>query len=272
MTKGKDESTKFRTSEQLNPLQTPNSQLQTYRHSSIFTYLCPMAKILQIETATAVCSVALSINGETISVKEEQGQNLHAANLTLFIDEVIKAAGLSYSELDAIAVSKGPGSYTGLRIGVSTAKGLCYALDKPLIAVETLEMMAAGFLAENPAYSGLICPMIDARRMEVYTSVFASSLNVLLPTEAKIIDETSFADLLSQHPITFLGDGAAKCAEVLTQQNAKFDSANFNSAAYMSKLAIHAFDNSDFEDVAYFEPFYLKDFVVTQSKKQQAQG
>jgi tRNA threonylcarbamoyladenosine biosynthesis protein TsaB len=231
-----------------------------------------MAKILQIETATAVCSVALSIKGEMISFKEEQGQNLHAANLTLFIDEVLKVAGVSYQDLDAVAVSKGPGSYTGLRIGVSTAKGLCYALDKPLIAIETLKMMAAGFLTRNPDYVGLICPMIDARRMEVYTSVFDSSLNILTPTEAKIIDETSFADFLSQQPITFLGDGAAKCGTVLIHQNAKFDTANFNSAIYMSRLANEAFDKDNFEDVAYFEPFYLKDFVVTTSKKQQIQS
>ncbi|KQM76929.1 tRNA threonylcarbamoyladenosine biosynthesis protein TsaB [Pedobacter sp. Leaf216] len=231
-----------------------------------------MANILQIETATAICSVALSVNGETISLKEEQGQNLHAANLTLFIDEVIKAAGLNYQELDAIAVSKGPGSYTGLRIGVSTAKGLCYALDKPLIAIETLAMMAAGFLAKNPHYTGLICPMIDARRMEVYTSIFDPSLNVITPTEAKIIDETSFGDFLSQQPITFLGDGAAKCAAVLTHVHTAFDAANYNSATYMSRLATEAFNKGNFEDVAYFEPFYLKDFVVTQSKKQQAQS
>ncbi|WP_316847510.1 tRNA (adenosine(37)-N6)-threonylcarbamoyltransferase complex dimerization subunit type 1 TsaB [Pedobacter psychrodurus] len=231
-----------------------------------------MAKILQIETATAVCSVALSINGETISFKEEQGQNLHAANLTLFIDEVLKTAGVSYKDLDAVAVSKGPGSYTGLRIGVSTAKGLCYALNKPIIAIETLEMMAAGFLTENPDYMGLICPMIDARRMEVYTSIFDPSLNILIPTEAKIIDETSFADFIAQQPITFLGDGAAKCAEVLSHHNARFNPSNFNSATYMSRLAAEAFDKGNFEDVAYFEPFYLKDFVVTASKKQQAQG
>ncbi|WP_175635176.1 tRNA (adenosine(37)-N6)-threonylcarbamoyltransferase complex dimerization subunit type 1 TsaB [Pedobacter ghigonis] len=230
-----------------------------------------MAKILQIETATAVCSVALSVDGKTVSVKEETGQNLHASRLTLFIDEVLKNAGLNYSELDAIAVSKGPGSYTGLRIGVSTAKGLCYALDKPLIAIETLKMMAAGFESENPDYTGLIGPMIDARRMEVYTSVFDTSLNVLLPTEAKIIDETSFADLLATQQITFLGDGAAKCADVLTHENAHFDAANFNTAAYMSALAETAFQQRNFEDVAYFEPFYLKDFVVTQPKKQQAQ-
>lgn len=226
-----------------------------------------MAKILQIETATQVCSVALSMNGKTISVKEEIGQNLHASNLTLFIDEVIKAAGLAYSDLDAIAVSKGPGSYTGLRIGVSTAKGLCYALDKPLIAIETLKMMAVGFLAQNPDYPGLICPMIDARRMEVYTTIFDSELNELAPTSAKIIDETSFAELLAENQINFIGDGAEKCAEILTHSNASFDNANFNSAQYLSPLAHKAFEQIAFEDVAYFEPFYLKDFVVTQPKK-----
>ncbi|MET0572403.1 MAG: tRNA (adenosine(37)-N6)-threonylcarbamoyltransferase complex dimerization subunit type 1 TsaB [Pedobacter agri] len=225
-----------------------------------------MATILQIETATQVCSVALSIDGKTICVKEEIGQNLHASNLTLFIEDVIHATKLTYQDLDAIAISKGPGSYTGLRIGVSTAKGLCYALDKPLIAIETLKMMAAGFIAENQ-FSGLICPMIDARRMEVYTAVFNTELNALEPTSAKIIDETSFANLLATNQITFLGDGAAKCVETLQQSNASFSEANFNSAKYMSLLANQAFQQSDFEDIAYFEPFYLKDFVVTQPKK-----
>ncbi|MFD2286824.1 tRNA (adenosine(37)-N6)-threonylcarbamoyltransferase complex dimerization subunit type 1 TsaB [Pedobacter petrophilus] len=226
-----------------------------------------MAKILQIETATQVCSVALSIDGNTVAVKEESGQNIHASNVTLFIEEVMKAAGLTYPEIDAVAVSKGPGSYTGLRIGVSTAKGLCYALEKPLIAIETLKMMSAGFQIENPAYRGLICPMIDARRMEVYTSVFNSSLEIIEPTSAKIIDETSFANLLSQNRITFLGDGAAKCAETLNHPNADFSNQNFNAAPYMSALANLAFNHGNFEDVAYFEPFYLKDFVVTQPKK-----
>ncbi|RZL68792.1 MAG: tRNA (adenosine(37)-N6)-threonylcarbamoyltransferase complex dimerization subunit type 1 TsaB [Pedobacter sp.] len=226
-----------------------------------------MATLLQIETATQVCSVALSVDGKTISIKEEIGQNLHASNLTLFIDEAIKSAGLVYQDLDAIAVSKGPGSYTGLRIGVSTAKGLCYALDKPLISIETLKMMAAGFIIENPHYSGLICPMIDARRMEVYTSVFDISLKVKESTSAKIIDESSYSDFLSSNTVTFLGDGAAKCAETLNQENAKFSASNFNSAKYMSVLADAAFNAKTFEDVAYFEPFYLKDFVVTQPKK-----
>ncbi|QPH39746.1 tRNA (adenosine(37)-N6)-threonylcarbamoyltransferase complex dimerization subunit type 1 TsaB [Pedobacter endophyticus] len=226
-----------------------------------------MAKILQIETATQVCSVAVSIDGKTVSVKEQSGQNLHASSLTLFVEEAIKSIGLSYSEIDAVAVSKGPGSYTGLRIGVSTAKGLCYALEKPLIAIETLKMMAAGFLLENRDYKGLVCPMIDARRMEVYTSVFDAALNVIEPTSAKIIDENSFLNLLPNNQITFIGDGSSKCGDVLNHANACFSDSNFNSAAYMSGLADSAFNNGQFEDVAYFEPFYLKDFVVTQPKK-----
>lgn len=226
-----------------------------------------MAKILQIETATAVCSVALSIDGKTVSIKEEGGQNLHASNLTLFIEHVMLDSGFTLRDLDAVAISKGPGSYTGLRIGVSTAKGLCYALDKPLIAIETLKMMAAGFVFENPAYQGLICPMIDARRMEVYTAVFDENLNVSEETSAKIIDEHSFLELLSNQKITFLGDGAAKCADVLNHQNASFNAANYNSAGNMSSLAQNAYTEANFEDVAYFEPFYLKDFVLTQPKK-----
>lgn len=226
-----------------------------------------MAKILLIETATAFCSVALSIDGKIISVKEEGGRNLHASNLTLFIDEVLNNSGMNYSDLDAVGISKGPGSYTGLRIGVSTAKGLCYALEKPLIAIETLKMMAAGFLIQNPGYTGLVCPMIDARRMEVYTAVYNSDLNLLEPTSAKIIDENSFSDLFSEDTITFLGDGASKCIETLNHTNVHFDDANFNSASNMSALAENAFNDSIFEDVAYFEPYYLKDFVTTQPKK-----
>lgn len=226
-----------------------------------------MAKILQLETATSVCSVALSIDGITISSKEEVGQNLHASKLTLFIDEVIKSAGLAYSDLDAVAISKGPGSYTGLRIGVSTAKGLCYALNKPLIAIETLKMMAAGFVELKPGYQCLICPMIDARRMEVYTTVFDNKLNVLEETSAKIVDENSFENFLSNQTVTFIGDGASKCAETLNKETALFNNQNFNSATNMSALAFDEFKAGNFEDVAYFEPFYLKDFVLTQPKK-----
>ncbi|WP_367866285.1 tRNA (adenosine(37)-N6)-threonylcarbamoyltransferase complex dimerization subunit type 1 TsaB [Pedobacter sp. WC2423] len=226
-----------------------------------------MVTILQLETATQVCSAALSVNGETIAVKELAAQNIHAGSLTLFIQEVMATAGLTYAQLDAVAVSKGPGSYTGLRIGVSTAKGLCFALDKPLIGVETLRMMAQGFLKTAESYTGLVCPMIDARRMEVFTGLYDTQLNEVLPVEAKIIEETSYQEQLNTHQITFIGDGAMKCSAAIISPNAAFSDLNFNSAANMSLLAYNAFKADHFEDVAYFEPYYLKDFVVTQAKK-----
>lgn len=226
-----------------------------------------MPTILQIETATQACSAAISTDGVTIAVKELIAQNIHAGSLTLFIDEVMKAAGLDYRQLDAIAVSKGPGSYTGLRIGVSTAKGLCFALDKPLLAVDTLKMMADGFLQLHPDYSGYVCPMIDARRLEVFTAVFDSSGEMILPVTAKIIDADSFNEQLQAATITFIGDGAAKCQGVIASPNAKFSAANFNSASNMSRIAQELFLARQFEDVAYFEPFYLKDFVLTTPKK-----
>lgn len=226
-----------------------------------------MITILQIETATQVCSAAISQDGKTIALKEEMASNIHAGSLTLFIKSVMDSAGLKYEELDAVAVSKGPGSYTGLRIGVSTAKGLCFALDKPLIAIDTLQMMAEGFATQQPENKGLICSMIDARRMEVFTTVFDHQLKHISPIEAKIIDEQSFEGLLTDHTITFIGDGAAKCREVLNHEHASFSESNFNSAANMSRLALKAFQAGNFEDVAYFEPFYLKDFVLTTPKK-----
>ncbi|TDQ06457.1 tRNA (adenosine(37)-N6)-threonylcarbamoyltransferase complex dimerization subunit type 1 TsaB [Pedobacter metabolipauper] len=226
-----------------------------------------MATLLQIETATQVCSVALSKDGQTIMLKERMANNIHASNLTLFIQEVMTAAGLQYTDLDAIAVSKGPGSYTGLRIGVSTAKGLCFALDKPLLGIDTLQMMAEGFLIENPGYDGLICAMIDARRMEVFTAVYNAGLNPVIPVNAKIIDEHSFEEILKENKVTFIGDGAAKCKDVLQHAHAAFSESNYNSATHMSRLANQAFHAAEFEDVAYFEPFYLKDFVFTTPKK-----
>lgn len=226
-----------------------------------------MATILQIETATSVCSVALSVNGKTVALKEEKAPNIHASSLTLFIEEVMKSADVSYASLDAIAVSKGPGSYTGLRIGVSTAKGLCFALDKPLIAINTLKMMASGYLSQHPNFGGLVCPMIDARRMEVFTAVYSHDLAEVQHTHAKIIDEKSFAPELQNHFVAFIGDGAEKCKLTLDHPNAHFYSDNFNSAALMSELVDEAFTSKSFEDVAYFEPFYLKDFVLTTPKK-----
>lgn len=226
-----------------------------------------MATILQIETATPVCSVAISVDGETIALKEEKAQNIHAASLTLFIDEAMKNANLNYAELDAIAVSKGPGSYTGLRIGVSTAKGLCFALDKPLIAINTLKMMANGYLSQHANFGGLVCPMIDARRMEVFTAVFNHRLEEVEQTHAKIIDNKSFVLELQNNYVSFIGDGAEKCTAVIDNPNAHFQSENYNSAANMSSLAYEAYQHNEFEDVAYFEPFYLKDFVLTTPKK-----
>jgi len=226
-----------------------------------------MPTILQIETATQACSAAISRDGLTIAVKELIAQNIHAGSLTLFIDEVMKAAGLDYRQLDAIAVSKGPGSYTGLRIGVSTAKGLCFALDKPLLAVDTLKMMADGFLQLNPSYDGYVCPMIDARRLEVFTALFDASGDILLPVTAKIIDADSYAEQLQAAAITFIGDGAAKCEGIIDSPNANFSGTNFNSASNMSRIAQELFQARQFEDVAYFEPFYLKDFVLTTPKK-----
>ncbi|MFN0257865.1 tRNA (adenosine(37)-N6)-threonylcarbamoyltransferase complex dimerization subunit type 1 TsaB [Pedobacter ureilyticus] len=226
-----------------------------------------MSTILQIETATPVCSVAISVDGKTIALKEEKAPNIHAASLTLFIEEAMKMAKLAYADLDAIAVSKGPGSYTGLRIGVSTAKGLCFALDKPLIAINTLKMMANGYLSQHPNFGGLVCPMIDARRMEVFTAVFDHRLGEVENTHAKIVDDKSFVLELQNNYISFIGDGAEKCKAVIDDPNAHFKLDNYNSATYMSSLAFAAYQANEFEDVAYFEPFYLKDFVFTTSKK-----
>lgn len=226
-----------------------------------------MITILQIETSTQYCSAAISQDGETRALKIAAGQNLHAGSLTLFIDEVLKTANLQYQDLDAVAVSKGPGSYTGLRIGVSTGKGLCYALDKPLIAIDTLKMMANGFLKANPGFNDLVCPMIDARRLEVYTALYAPLGQEIEPVSAKVIDGNSFAPELRASKITFIGDGALKCEPVIDNANATFLAENFNTAANMSELAFQRFEAGAFEDVAYFEPFYLKDFMITVSKK-----
>lgn len=220
--------------------------------------------ILQIETATTVCSVALSENGRVLAFKEADQRNIHAEKITIFVEEVLKDAGKTFNDIEAIAVSSGPGSYTGLRIGVSAAKGLSFALDKPLIAVETLETMAYGLIAEKSFGDDiLLCPMIDARRMEVYTAVFDSRGSRIVPTSAEIIDGNSFSDLLSKHKIIFFGDGAEKCREVLAvHPNAEIVGDFTNSAKYLTKRAAEKYLAGDFEDVAYFEPYYLKDFIA----------
>ncbi|MBN2615416.1 MAG: tRNA (adenosine(37)-N6)-threonylcarbamoyltransferase complex dimerization subunit type 1 TsaB [Bacteroidales bacterium] len=227
-----------------------------------------MALILSIETSTRVCSVALSENGKLLALEESTAQHSHAEQITVFSEQVLYKAGKNFRDLDAIAVSKGPGSYTGLRIGVSTAKGFCYSLDKPLISVGTLPALASGMIqslidqGKNPD-SYLFCPMIDARRMEVYAAVYDSTLNVKRKVEAEVIDEQSYADFLNEKPVLFIGDGAPKCKETLEgKDNASFTEQPFlPSASYMIPLAEQKFAAKEFENVAYFEPFYLKDFI-----------
>ncbi|MEO6903634.1 MAG: tRNA (adenosine(37)-N6)-threonylcarbamoyltransferase complex dimerization subunit type 1 TsaB [Bacteroidia bacterium] len=232
-----------------------------------------MALILNLETATTVCSVSLGKDGKLLALKELQGDYTHAENLTSFIEEVLSQAKLSLSQLDAIAISKGPGSYTGLRIGVSTAKGLCYALNKPLIAVDTLQHLSLNLPVSiiGNAVDVVLCPMIDARRMEVYCALYNINNDCLKSTWAEIIDNHSFADLFSDSSkiVYFFGDGAAKCKEILSlKNNALFIDNVFPSAKNMIPLSEKAFLTNQFEDVAYFEPFYLKDFVAGKKKIQ----
>ena len=215
--------------------------------------------ILNIETATKNCSVSLAKNGETILCKEiaEQGYS-HAEKLHVFIEEIIKETGISVNDLNGIAVSKGPGSYTGLRIGVSSAKGLCYALGIPLISVDTLQVLAKKVVVKD----GLIVPMLDARRMEVYSAIFDKSYSKIKEVQAEILTENSYAGITNI--IYFIGDCQDKCQTVLKGNNFHFLSEIvYPSANEMSALSYEKFINNDFEDVAYFEPFYLKDFLIT---------
>lgn len=228
-----------------------------------------MALILNIETATTVCSVSLAKDGKLISLKEQNGDYSHAENLTVFIEDVCKQANINLSKIDAIAVSKGPGSYTGLRIGVSTAKGLCYSLDKPLIAVETLKSLTESIRISDFKFqiADLLCPMLDARRMEVYCAIYDSQGNVFKETSAEIIDEHSFADILKTNKVIFFGDGASKCKEIFSKNsNAIFIDDVVPSAKDMITLSEKAYNAKEFEDVAYFEPYYLKDFVAGKKK------
>nr|WP_315195484.1 tRNA (adenosine(37)-N6)-threonylcarbamoyltransferase complex dimerization subunit type 1 TsaB [uncultured Flavobacterium sp.] len=222
-----------------------------------------MSYILNIETATKNCSVALAKEGKTILCKEiaEEGYS-HAERLHVFIEEIISEAGIQLKDLTAIAVSQGPGSYTGLRIGVSAAKGLCYALDIPLIAVDTLQSLAFKVKVTD----GLIVPMIDARRMEVYSAVFSATLEKKREVLAEIIDENSFEDFAEK--VYFVGDCNEKCKAVLTKDNFVFlDEIKYPSANEMSALSFDKYKISDTVDVAYFEPYYLKDFLITTAKK-----
>jgi tRNA threonylcarbamoyladenosine biosynthesis protein TsaB len=230
-----------------------------------------MAKILCIETSTSVCSVAFAEGGKTMVKKELFQGNSHSSHLNVLIESLFESTGTpDMSELDAVAVSSGPGSYTGLRIGVSAAKGICYALDIPLIAIPSLKILAQAALLLprlEQADTFLYCPMIDARRMEVYCAIYDHRLNVVEETSAEIIDESSFVDLLNHQKVIFMGDGAEKCKTTIVHENAVFVEGMVPLAADMAQLAEEAFNQNGFEDVAYFEPFYLKDFVATKSKK-----
>lgn len=223
-----------------------------------------MVIILNIETATKNCSVSIAKNETVLVLKElNDGNYSHAEKLHPFIQDILKEADVTLKEIDAVAVSKGPGSYTGLRIGVSAAKGLCFAFDKPLISIETLESLAHSVSVEE----GFIIPMLDARRMEVYATVFNTSYNQVREIRAEIINENSFQEYLSENKVYFLGDGAEKCKEVIQHKNAVFIDDKFPSAKQMATLSYAKYKINDIEDVAYFEPFYLKDFMVTQEKK-----
>jgi tRNA threonylcarbamoyladenosine biosynthesis protein TsaB len=220
-----------------------------------------MARILLLETSAATLSVALAEDGKVVQDRVCTEPRQQASLAAPLVKEVLDAAGLTVAVCDAVCVSKGPGSYTGLRVGVSTAKGLCFGAGIPLLSVGTLDI-----LAHSAAFAGKIVPMIDARRMEVYTAVFSPEGKQLTEVEAKVIGPDSFADELAAGPMLFIGDGALKCKDVLTSPNAFFRQADPLASA-MAPLAEAAWQEKRFEDVAYFEPFYLKDFIATVSRK-----
>ncbi len=227
-----------------------------------------MSCILHIETATDACSVAVSQDGALIFQQAEMQGPSAAQRLGGMVDEALSFTDNHAIPFDAVAVSKGPGSYTGLRIGVSMAKGVCYARNLHLIALSTLEVMCVPVLLVNDELpdDSLLCPMIDARRMEVYTSLYTRSLEQRMPVTPMVIDSNSFAEQLDSHPIYFFGNGSAKCEEVIRHPNAHFIPNIVPLAKWMSPLAEKAFARAQFEDVAYFEPFYLKEFVAIKKK------
>ena len=218
-----------------------------------------MVRILSLETSTTVCSVALHENDSLLAVAEVHLEHSHASKLAQLVDTVVKLSGLALHDVNAIAVSSGPGSYTGLRIGTSTAKGICFALNVPLIAIDTLKILAEQMKGMNINRS-LLCPMIDARRMEVYCSVADAEGMVVQNVEAKIIDEKSFEELLNENRMIFFGNGAEKCKTVITHSNAAFVDGITPSAVQLGAMALKKFKGAEFEDLYHFEPFYLKEF------------
>lgn len=227
-----------------------------------------MAYILNIETATNVCSVTVSDGNNILFERENTEGPSHATLLGVFVEEAVKAMQGQNINLDAVAVSCGPGSYTGLRIGVSEAKGICYGLKIPLIAIETPLIMVNKVLETcEVGDEMLLCPMIDARRMEVYAGIYDCRMNVVRDIKADIVDETTYSEYLKQSKVLFFGNGSEKCQDMIKDHNASFVHDIYPSALFMSSLSQKAHDEARFVDVAYFEPFYLKDFVATTPKK-----
>jgi tRNA threonylcarbamoyladenosine biosynthesis protein TsaB len=226
-----------------------------------------MSCILHIETSTEACSVAVSEDGLAVFSKEDLKGPSHAVQLGVFVDEALSFVDSRAMPLDAVAVSCGPGSYTGLRIGVSMAKGLCYGRDLPLIGLPTLEVLCVPVLLhQDLPEEALLCPMIDARRMEVYAAVYDRALNVVRSTGADVVTADTYREYLDRGPVYFFGNGADKCREVINHPNAHFLADIRPLAKWMFPLAEKAKAKGDFKDVAYFEPFYLKEFVATKSK------
>lgn len=226
-----------------------------------------MACILHLETSTTVCSVALSEERALLYTKEDFDGPSHAVTLGVFVDDVLSMAESAGKHIDAVAISCGPGSYTGLRIGASMAKGICYGLNLPLIALPTLKVLSVPILLDDDLpEEALLCPMIDARRMEVYSAIYDRALHPLKDVSADIITQESYLEYLEKHPVWFFGNGAEKCKEVIRHPNAHFVSGVNPLARWMFPLAEKAFAEEQFADVAYFEPFYLKEFVATKPR------
>ena len=227
--------------------------------------MAAMAIILHLETATTNCSVSISRDDEIIVLKENNAASYsHSEQLHVFIKEALKEASLSFSDLDAVAISKGPGSYTGLRIGVSAAKGICFSLDIPLISIPTLQSMA-NQVDLKPGE--LVIPVLDARRMEVYSCVYDNNYQEIRETRAEVINEESFVEYLGENKVYVMGSGAEKCRGVLQHPNFIFNESVVPSSKDMVSMAFEKYESKQFEDVAYFEPYYLKDFVLQQKKK-----
>lgn len=230
--------------------------------------------ILHIETATDICSVAISEGDQQLSLVESGPERSHATLLNVFIRKAFQQTRRKLDQIDAVAISKGPGSYTGLRIGVSTAKGVAYALERPLLALGTLENMANGArnhpsiqkLIDKHGEALLLCPMIDARRMEVYAAFYAADMTVIREVSADIVENSSYGDMLDKHHICFFGNGSYKCEEVLNHPHAHFINDLNPSASHMIIPVLNRYHQDQFEDVAYFEPFYLKDFIATKPR------